>query len=72
MFNPSCIIILRDKNMKLPSCRPGLYPILEIFVETKFVKRRQYGMMQNHRIDANMNFFFSDWKGNGDSKGLNS
>jgi hypothetical protein len=44
--------------MKFPSCRPSLYPILEIFVERKFVKRRQYDMMQNHRIDENMKMFF--------------
>lgn len=58
MFDPSCIIILRDKKMRIPSCRLDLYPILEIFAKTKFVKRRQYGMMQNHRIDENMKMFF--------------
>jgi hypothetical protein len=44
--------------MRIPSCRLDLYPILEIFAKTKFVKRRQYGMMQNHRIDENMKMFF--------------
>lgn len=58
MFNPSCIIILCDKKMRKPSCRPSFYPILEIFVKTKFVKKGQYGMMQNHRIDENIKFFF--------------
>jgi hypothetical protein len=45
--------------MRLPSCRPSLYPILDIFAKKKFIKIRQYGKMQNHRIDENMKMFFA-------------